>query len=68
MLKLLDVVRLKEDNVKYGVKASYRGTIVDVLNCGEAFTIEFFDENGETVEAALFTEFTPDEIELIISA
>jgi len=67
MPKLYDTVRLKKDNEELGVKASYLGTIVDVLNGGEAYTIEFVDENGDSIEAALFAEFKPDEFDVVES-
>lgn len=65
MFKLLDVVRLKEDDLEVGVMKTYQGTIVDVLNKGQAFTVEFFDEKGDTVEDALFKEYTVDQLELV---
>ena len=37
------------------------GTIVDIHNGGEAYTVEFIDENGETIEEAFYTEFTESE-------
>ena len=62
MLELFDMVRLKEDDKEHGVKSTYDGTVVDVLADGEAYTVEFFDESGETVEAALFTEYTESQL------
>lgn len=58
MLKLFDTVTLKNDDPETGVKAGTEGTIVDVLGNGKAFTVEFFDEDGNTIEASLYTEYT----------
>lgn len=55
MLKLFDTVTLKNDDPETGVKAGTEGTIVDVLGNGKAFTVEFFDEDGNTIEASLYT-------------
>ena len=56
MLKLFDSVTLKNDDPETGVKAGTEGTIVDVLGNGKAFTVEFFDEDGNTIEASLYGE------------
>ena len=42
MLKLFDIVTLKNDDPETRVKAGTEGTIVDVLGNGKAFTVEFF--------------------------
>jgi len=60
-----DVVRLKEDNIDLGVKRSFIGAVVDVIGEGVAYTVEFLNENDETVEAALFTEFSANDLELV---
>ncbi len=65
--RLLDVVRLKEDRPDAEVKKGYKGTIVDVLNKGEAFTVEFLDENNETIMKSIFSTFYPEELELVES-
>ena len=62
MLKLLDVVKLKNDREDVGVKASFIGTVVDVLENGEAYTVEFTDENKETIMKSLYTTFNEDEL------
>ena len=62
MLDLLDVVRLKKDNEQYGVPATVTGTIVDVIGDGEAYTVEFMDDEGNTFEEALFAEFTENDL------
>lgn len=65
MFRLHDVVRLKKDNTEYGIPSTSIGAIVDVLNDGEAYTVEFVDENGDTYEAALFTQFAADDLEAV---
>lgn len=65
MLALYDVVRLREDDPAHGVKKSYKGAIVDILAGGEAYTVEFFNDDDETIEDALFTEYTEDQLERI---
>ena len=65
MLKLYDVVKTKRDYPEYELKTIHKGAIVDVINDGEAYTVEFIDENGDTIESALYTEFQENELELI---
>ena len=64
MLKLYDVVALKHDDFQHGVKKGQKGTIIDVLANGEAYTVEFVDDKGETIEQALFTEYEEKDLEL----
>ena len=59
MLKLFDTVTLKNDDPE---------TIVDVLGNGKAFTVEFFDEDGNTIEASLYTEYTPAQLQKVETA
>ena len=54
MLKLFDIVTLKNDDPETGVKAGTEGTIVDVLGNGKAFTVEFFDEDENTIHILMF--------------
>ena len=68
MLSLFDIVRLKEDEERFGVKTSYDGAIVDVLGGGEAYTVEFINEDGETIEDALLVEYREKDLELIKAA
>lgn len=65
MLELYDVVSLVNDDIEHGVKKEYIGAVVDVLSGGEAYTVEFVDDKGETVEDALFTEYKENELRLI---
>lgn len=68
MLKLFDIVTLKNDDPETGVKAGTEGTIVDILGNGKAFTVEFFDEDGNTIEASLYTEYTPAQLQKVETA
>lgn len=68
MLKLFDTVTLKNDDPETGVKAGTEGSIVDVLGNGKAFTVEFFDEDGNTIEASLYTEYTPARLQKVETA
>ena len=65
MLKLFDIVTLKNDDPETGIKAGTEGTIVDVLSNGKAFTVEFFDKDGNTIEASLYTEYTPEQLQKV---
>lgn len=65
MLQLYDVVALNRDDLQHGVKKGQKGTVIDILENGEAYTVEFVDENGETVEQALFTEYEEKDLELL---
>ena len=65
MLELLDVVRVKKEYPELSLTPKNIGTIVDVHNGGEAYTVEFIDEKGETIEKALYKEFTESELEYV---
>ena len=65
MFSLYDIVKLKEDDKSHGVKKSFTGTVVDVLGKGEAYTVEFFDDTGETIEDALLTEYKAEDLVLV---
>jgi len=65
MLELLDIVTLRNDDPETGIKAGTEGTIVDVLGNGKAFTVEFFDEDENTIEASLYTEYTPERLQKV---
>ena len=67
MLELLDVVRVKKEYPELSLTPKNRGTIVDVHNGGEAYTVEFVDEKGETIEKALYKEFTESELEYVVT-
>ena len=62
MFELYDTVVLLEDDPDTGVKAGTEGTVVYIQGNGEAYTVEFFDENGDTIEDALFKDFLPSQL------
>lgn len=68
MLKLLDIVTLKADDPDTGLKAGTEGTIVDVHGNHEAYTVEFFDEDGNTIEEALFKDYLPAQLQKVETA
>jgi len=65
MFKLLDIVQVKKEYPELSLTPKNIGTIVNVHNGGEAYTVEFIDEKGETVEKALYKEFTESELEYV---
>ena len=62
MFALYDIVALLEDDPESGVKAGTEGTVVDIQDGGKAYTVEFFDENGDTIEEALFKDYLPEQL------
>ena len=62
MFALYDIVVLLEDDPETGVKAGTEGTVVDIQDGGKAYTVEFFDENGDTIEEALFKDYLPKQL------
>lgn len=62
MFKLYDTVRIKEPTEL--IRADYIGAVVDVLNNGESYTVEFIDSNGKTIVDSLFNEFAEHELVL----
>lgn len=65
MLNLYDVVKTKKDYPDLSLTKENIGAVVDVLNGGEAYTVEFIDDSGDTIEDALFTEFKENDLILI---
>ncbi len=63
MFELHDIVRVKKEYPELSLTPNNIGTIVDIHNGGEAYTVEFIDENLETVEEALYREFAESELE-----
>ena len=57
-------VRISQKSCR-ATKAGTEGTIVDILGNGKAFTVEFFDEDGNTIEASLCTEYTPEQLQKV---
>ena len=65
MIPMLAIVRRKEPDKEHNVSTSDEGTIVDILANGEAYVVEFFDQDGNTNMEALFTEYREDQLEII---
>lgn len=63
MFELHDIVRVKKEYPELSLTPNNIGTIVDIHNGGEAYTVEFIDENLETVEETLYREFAESELE-----
>lgn len=55
-IKLLDVVALTEDIPEHNLKSGEVGTVVDILADGDAFEVEFSDDNGQMYKSLSFTE------------
>ena len=53
-IKLLDVVALTEDVSEHNLKRGEVGTVVEILSKGEAFEIEFSDDNGQMYKCLSF--------------
>ena len=63
-IPLFAVVTLQRDDGETGVPAGAEGTVVAVRGNGAAYTVEFFDGNGDTIEASLLRDYRPEELEL----
>jgi hypothetical protein len=61
----LDVVRLTRDFPEHGLKSGDTGTVVMAFrHPDEAYTVEFSNQEGETL---VLEEFGPDDLELVHS-
>jgi hypothetical protein len=56
MIKLLDVVHLKDPDDKFGLSIDDKGTVVEVLSDG-VYMVEFVDSDGNTIESSLDRAF-----------
>ncbi len=65
MLKLHDVVKLKKEDKIAGVSTDNIGAVIDILKGGEAYTVEFINDEGVTIEGSIFTQYKEDELILI---
>lgn len=65
MFELNDMVKVKKEYPELSLTPKHIGAIVDAHNGGEVYTVEFIDENGDTIEQALYTEFTESELEYV---
>jgi len=57
MFKLYDVVKLKNRRSDIGINENNIGTIIDVIENGKAYSVEFFDENNDTIEESIYEYF-----------
>lgn len=67
MIEELDRVKLK-DKSKYkaiDVSENSVGTVVDVVGGGEAYTVEFLDEEGYTYEKPIWPYYQAEDLELV---
>ena len=53
-IKLLDVVALTQDVPEHNPKRGEVGTVVEILANGEAFEVEFSDNNGQMYKCLSF--------------
>lgn len=65
MLKIHSLVSLKEDDKETGIRKGTVGTVVYIHADGEAYTIEFFDGDNDTIETTFDKEFTEEELQPI---
>ena len=61
-IKLLDVVALTEDIPEHNLKRGEVGTVVEILSDGEAFEVEFSDDNGQMSKC---TSFLASQLEVL---
>ena len=53
-IKLLDVVALTQDVPEHKLKRGEVGTVVEILSNGEAYEVEFSDDNGQMYKCLSF--------------
>ena len=53
-IKLLDVVALTQDVPEHNLKRGEIGTVVEILANGEAYEVEFSDDNGQMYKGLSF--------------
>ena len=53
-IKLLDVVALTQDVPEHNLKRGEVGTVVEILSNGEAYEVEFSDDNGQMSKCLSF--------------
>ena len=54
-IKLLDVVALTQDVPEHDLKRGEIGTVVEILSNGEAYEVEFSDDNGQMYKCLSFS-------------
>lgn len=62
MLKLYETVGVKKDYPELGITTKNEGCVIDILANGKAYVVEFFDEDGETIEKSLLKDFLEEEL------
>ena len=65
MFNLYDVVKLKKDRHDIGINEKDKGAIIDIIENGKAYTVEFFDENDETIEESIYQYFVESDLVLV---
>ena len=53
-IKLLDIVALTQDVPEHNLKRGEAGTVVEILANGEAYEVEFSDDNGQMYKCLSF--------------
>ena len=53
-IKLLDVVALTQDVPAHNLKRGEIGTVIEILSNGEAYEVEFSDDNGQMYKCLSF--------------
>ena len=53
-IKLLDVVALTRDIPEHNLKRGEVGTVIEILSNGEAYEVEFSDDNGQMYKCLSF--------------
>ena len=62
MFSLYDIVILKTDRPDVNLTKGLEGVIIDYVEADNVYSVEFYDENGETIEDSVLAYFTPDEL------
>ncbi|MDD4688899.1 MAG: DUF4926 domain-containing protein [Eubacteriales bacterium] len=65
MFELYDIVELIHDREDLGLKQGTRGTVIDYVKSDNVYSVEFYDETGETIESSIFEYYTPDELKFV---
>ena len=67
IMELYDRVRIKIDDLEHGVREGFTGTIIDVYVEDKAFTVEFEDEDGDSIADSVMAVYYKDDLELVAS-
>ena len=66
MIKLYDVVRLIVDDNENGISKGSVGTVIDILDNGAAYTIEFQTSDSESDVDAPICDYREDALSVVI--